>query len=48
LWANFSIFTLDCLKSNTPIQDADIADFKGKFNNLEEAFAHYTSVKIED
>ena len=30
------------------IQDADIADFKGKFNNLEEAFAHYTSVKIED
>lgn len=30
------------------IQDADIADFKGKFNNLEEAFAHYTSAKIED
>ena len=30
------------------VQDADIADFKGKFNNLEEAFAHYTSVKIED
>ena len=30
------------------IPDAENADFKGKFNNLEEAFAHYTSVKIED
>lgn len=27
------------------VQDADIADFKGKFNNLEEAFAHYDQRK---
>ena len=28
------------------IQDVD--RFQREFNNLEEAFAHYTSVKIED
>ena len=25
------------------VQDTDIEEFKGKFNNLEEAFASYTS-----
>ena len=30
------------------VQDAPIADFRGRFRNLEEAFSHYTSVAVRD